>query len=178
MPYAPFPNQEYRNFFQTKIELPTLLRLFPIPPRSRVLEVGCGRGVALPLLAKRCRPDRLVGLDIADDLLAVAEKRLRRMGVVAELHPGDVRQMPFASGEFDVVIDFGTCYHVDAPESAIREISRVLAPGGSFIHETPFAQLLAHPVRTSGRRLPWRASSELVFDRAAVLWASRRKQSR
>jgi ubiquinone/menaquinone biosynthesis C-methylase UbiE len=177
VPYTTFPNQEYRNFFQCNLELPAVLKLFPIPPGSRVLEVGCGRGIALPRVAELCRPSRLVGLDIAEDLLAIAAERLRRIGVAAELRAGDVRRLPFAPGEFDVVIDFGTCYHVDAPEDAVREISRVLSPGGTFIHETPFAQLLAHPVRTSGRALPWYAASELVLERSALLWASRRKRT-
>lgn len=175
MPYTPFDNQEYRNFFQTHLEIPSLLRALPIAPGSRVLEVGCGRGVALPRISELCRPSRLVGIDIAPELIALARQRVRRLSVDAELYTYDVRNLPFDGGEFDVVIDFGTCYHIDEPEFAIREINRVLAAGGTFIHETPFAQLLAHPIRTSGRALPWKAALALKPHKDAFLWAARKK---
>ena len=100
---------------------------------------------------------------------------MQRFGVDAELYVYDVRDMPFERGEFDVVIDFGTCYHIDEPEFALREINRVLDAGGIFIHETLFAQLLAHPIRTRGRELPWRASLALKPQRNAFLWAARKK---
>ena len=175
MPYRPFANQEYRNALQSRLEIPALLRALPFPPDCRLLEVGCGRGVGLTELARRCRPSRLVGIDIAPDLIALARARLDHFGVSAELHVGDVRQLPFADGDFDVVIDFGTCYHIDQPAAALREIARVLDAGGVFIHESPLAQLIAHPLRTRGRRLPWSECAELTSVRRAGLWGSRRK---
>jgi len=175
MPYSAFGNMESRNFLQARLEIPALLRCIPIPARSRILEIGCGRGVALPVLARRCRPARLVGIDIDAALVERAEERLERTSTDAEVYVADVRELPFDDREFDVVIDFGTCYHIDDPDRALREIDRVLDLGGVFIHETPFAQLLAHPVRTSGKMLPWSASFDLKPDRSAFLWASRIK---
>ena len=106
-------------------------------------------------------------------LLEGARRHLDTCGVAAELFQGDVRSLPFPDGAFDVVLDFGTCYHIATPERALAEIARVLAPGGRLIHETPLAQLLAHPVRSSGRLLPWSAVPELVPHRNALLFASR-----
>ena len=175
MPYTPFANEEPRNFFQVFLEIPILLRAIPIAPGSRILEVGCGRGVALPRLARLCGPSRLVGVDIEPALVELAEQRVRRFGVDAELHVADVRELPFDDREFDVVIDFGTCYHIDEPHLALQEIDRVLDLGGTFIHETPIAQLLAHPIRTLGNDLPWQATYDLKPERSALLWASRTK---
>lgn len=175
MSYTAFANQEPRNFFQARLEIPMLLRAIPIAPGSRILEVGCGRGVAMPRLAILCAPSRLVGIDIDARLVSLAKQRLTHCGVEAELYVGDVRELPFDDRDFDVVIDFGTCYHIDEPDLALREIDRVLDLGGAFIHETPLAQLLAHPVRTTGRSLPWRAVFDLKPDRRAGLWASRMK---
>ena len=174
--YRPFPNIARRNATQEAIEIPAMVRAMNLPRGKRILEVGCGRGVALAPFAKLCQPARLVGLDIDDDFLAEAEERIGARHVQAELFLNDVRRMPFADESFDLVIDFGTCYHITQPERALREIARVLSVGGIFVYETPVNQLLSHPVRSFGRRLPWKAAPELVPQRQAILWASRLKR--
>jgi ubiquinone/menaquinone biosynthesis C-methylase UbiE len=171
--YQPFPDEEGRNARQAQLEVPALVRALRIPTEARVLEVGCGRGIALPVIDRLCRPRRLVGLDIDEQLLAKAAEELRVSGAEAELCRGDIREMPFDEDAFDVVIDFGTLFHIARPEAAVEEISRVLAPGGLFIHETKLSQLLSHPVRSRGRRLPSLRRHGLRPRRSAVLWASR-----
>ena len=91
------------------------------------------------------------------------------------LTQADVRQLPFLNAAFDVVIDFGTCYHVDAGQKALGEIARVLAPGGILATESKLAQLLAHPVRTRGRRLHVPQGSALERRQHAGMWLSFRK---
>jgi SAM-dependent methyltransferase len=176
-PYREFPNVPRRNAAQERIEVPALVRSLDLPKGGRLLEVGCGRGVALPPLARLCEPVRLVGLDIEARLLAEARARLDARGVEAELVRADVRDMPFADASFDVVVDFGTCYHISRPESALREIARVLRDGGTLVYETPVSQLLAHPRRSIGRRLPWSAVPQLTRDRSALLWSRRVSRS-
>jgi ubiquinone/menaquinone biosynthesis C-methylase UbiE len=171
--YRPFPNEGDRNWRQEHLEIPLMLLALGLPRRARVLEVGCGRGIALPPLASRLAPTRLVGLDIDPSLLAEAQRRVRDTATPVELVLGDVRRLPFADREFDLVIDFGTCYHVARAEDALREIARVLAPEGIFATETKLSQLLSHPVRAHGRRLPWSAVSELAPRNRAALWQSR-----
>jgi SAM-dependent methyltransferase len=177
--YRPFDNVESRNGLQERIELPLLLRMLRLPRHARVLEVGCGRGVALPVLAERLEPVDLVGVDVDARLIEHARERIARRRVAASVHVGDVRDLPFASGRFDVVIDFGTCYHVSGGVTgklaALNEISRVLRVGGLFVHETRFAQRLAHPVRSLRRKLPWTAVPMLAAEQNAVLWATRRR---
>jgi SAM-dependent methyltransferase len=173
--YQPFPNEEGRNSRQAQLEVPVLVRTLGLPTDARILEVGCGRGIALPVLDRLCSPRRLVGLDIDAELLVEAAENLREHGTAAELHCGDVRLMPFADGAFDVIIDFGTLYHIAGSQIALDEIARVLAPGGTFVYETKASQLLSHPVRSRGRRLPGLASHGLRHRRWAMLWASRTK---
>jgi ubiquinone/menaquinone biosynthesis C-methylase UbiE len=174
--YRPFPNEAGRDTRQATIEIPLMVRALGLPSGGRVLEVGCGRGVALPGLARLLRPSRLVGLDIEPAALAEAGQRLEVAGVVAELVPGDVRRMPFPRASFDLVVDFGTCYHIARQGAALAEIARVLAAGGLFIHETPLSQLLSHPVRAFGRRLPWKGFACFERQRTAVLWSARRRR--
>ena len=177
--YRPFDDVQTRNGLQALVEIPLMIRALRLPRGGRVLEIGCGRGVALPVLFDRLEPNELVGLDFDVALLAEAQARVWRTGTEATLVEGDVRDLPFVAGRFDLVIDFGTCYHasdtMEGRRAALSEVSRVLREGGSFVHETRVAQRLAHPVRSMGRMLPWRDVLELVPDRSAVLWETRRK---
>ena len=177
--YRPFDNVETRNGLQALLEIPLMIRALRLPRGGGVLEVGCGRGVALPVLFDHLEPSELVGLDLDAALLAEAQARVWRTGTEATLVEGDARDLPFESGRFDLVIDFGTCYHasntIDGRRAALREVTRVLRDGGLFVHETRVAQRLAHPVRSRGRMLPWRDVPELAPDRSAVLWGARRK---
>ena len=171
--YRPFPNVAWRNALQEYVEVPALVHLLDLPPEGRILEVGCGRGIALPTLARLCRPAHLAGLDIDGALLAEAEERLNTRHIQAELVQADVRDIPLPDESLDIVIDFGTCYHIAQPERALSEISRVLSVGGIFMAETPVSQLLAHPTRGPfWRKLPYSAMSSLVPTRNALLWST------
>ena len=173
--YRPFPDEAGRNARQATIEIPVMVRALGLPHGGRVLEVGCGRGVALPALGRLLRPIRLAGLDRDPGFLEEARARAADAGIAAELVPGDVRRMPFPEASFDLIVDFGTCYHIARAAEALAEIARVLAPGGLFVHETPVSQLFAHPVRSFGRRMPWRSASAFEHHRTALLWTARRR---
>jgi ubiquinone/menaquinone biosynthesis C-methylase UbiE len=171
--YQPFPNEQGRNTRQSQLEIPAMVRALGIPSGARILEVGCGRGIALPVLDRLCAPRRLVGLDVDHELLGEAAIGLHEEGIRAELCVADVREMPFADGAFDVVIDFGTLFHIARPGAAAAEIARVLVADGTFVHETRVSQLLSHPVRSRGRRLPTLEAHGLRRRRSAMLWTAR-----
>ena len=177
--YAPFENVVARNGLQERLEIPLLIAALRLPVGCRVLEVGCGRGVALPVLWKWLMPRELVGVDVDATLVDIAARQVSQQRVGARVIEADVRSLPFDDWRFDMVIDFGTCYHVSGGVggslAAMREIARVIAPGGLFVHETPVAQHLAHPVRSFGRSLPWHHVPSLARDRSALLWSARRK---
>ena len=66
--------------------------------------------------------------------------------------PGGRRaRLPYPDASFDLVVDFGTCYHIARQGQALREICARAGGGGRFVHETRVSQLLSHPVRSWGR---------------------------
>src|SRR5262249_10342705 len=79
--YKPFGNVEARNGLQARLEIPALIRALRLPIGVDILEIGCGRGIALPVLSERLMPTSLVGLDIDSALVALAEQRLLAAGI-------------------------------------------------------------------------------------------------
>jgi ubiquinone/menaquinone biosynthesis C-methylase UbiE len=174
-PYEPFANVAFRNAIQQRFEVPTLAALLRLPTGGDLLEVGCGRGVAFGPLSATCNPASLTAIDVDAALVAEARAAVVATGIDASVFAADVRSLPFPADSFDLVVDFGTCYHIADPECALVEISRVLRPGGLFVHESVVAQLVSHPHRFRGRGLPWTAVPELRPTASAIFWASRRK---
>ena len=171
--YRPFADRRRKNWLQRWPELPAMTRALRLRDGVRLLEVGCGRGVALAYFDEHLHPERLVGLDIDAALLGEARTAWRRRGAV-ELVCADVRAIPFPDASFDVVVDFGTLFHIARPERAVAEIARVLVPGGVFVHETWVSQLISHPLHLLDRCIvaPWAGTPVLARRRTAGLWAA------
>jgi len=175
--YRPFPRETGRDASHGDFELPLMARVLGLPRGQRVLEIGCGVGAGLPALMRLLAPRRLVGIDIDPVALEAARTRLDREGTQVEVVLADVRDLPFEDASFDLVCDFGTCYHIARPERALAEVSRVLAPGGRFVGETRLNQMTSHPVRAWGRRLPWSAAPALAPARETLMWYARERVS-
>jgi ubiquinone/menaquinone biosynthesis C-methylase UbiE len=97
----------------------------------RILEVGCGSGANLWMLAKE--GFSVYGLDSSQTGLEVAQAHLRnKWGVAANLQCGSVTALPYATAYFDAVVDVVTLQHLNLQDSAqaLAEIYRVLKPDG------------------------------------------------
>ena len=169
---AQFPDVSWRNTLHAVLEVPAIVKLFDVPVGKRILQIGCGTGVAIPPLAKLCLPISLTGIDIAGGMLTDAATRLREESIKAELVLADVERMPFRDQAFDIAIDFGTIYHTGNPDRALAEITRVLDPGGMFVHETALGQMLAHPIRSHRRAISLHTGPLFGPGRTAGFWAA------
>jgi SAM-dependent methyltransferase len=100
---------------------------------DRVLDVGCGTGVFLPRLAAAVGPSgAVVGLDHSTAFLGQAGERIERLdlGRTVSLVTGDAHHLPFDDASFDAAHTERVLMHLDDPDRAIRELVRVVRPGG------------------------------------------------
>ena len=116
-----------RPWFANGLKLRYLLEDLE-PVRGKVLDVGCGAG-SVAKAVKRERPDlEVIGCDMSRSALDAAEAEPE--GVAFRI--GQAEKLPFGDGEFDFVWMFDVLEHVDHPERVLREVARVLRPGGVF----------------------------------------------
>ena len=99
---------------------------------GRVLEVGVGTGISLPLYAPHVR---LFGTDISEEMLKKAKKRVteQRLKNVEGLAVMDAEKLEFPDNSFDVVMAQYVVTAVPNPEAALDEFARVVRPGGELI---------------------------------------------
>ena len=98
---------------------------------GRLLEVGCGAGTDLAYLARRFQ--HVVGVDLAEAGARLAGGALHHWQVKGTTLVADGEALPFADGAFDLAYSFGVLHHTDDPAQALREIRRVLRPGGRVV---------------------------------------------
>ncbi len=107
------------------------------PERAqRILDIACGTGDFSLAVARRMHPDsRITGLDLSEGMLAVMRRKVEAKGLAERVscRQGDCEALPFPDGGFDVAtIAFGI-RNFEHREAALREILRVLRPGGRLV---------------------------------------------
>ena len=108
------------------------IELMNIPPDAQVLDVGCGSGWATRLMAEKAVNGRVVGIDISDEMVRLAGDTSKAFSNV-EFRVASAEKLPFADGEFTHAFSMESLYYYADMLSAIKEIRRVLAPGGVFV---------------------------------------------
>lgn len=100
---------------------------------KRVLDAACGEGYGSSLLARMARS--VVGVDISAEATGHASARYGHDTL--RFVTASVAAMPFADASFDVIVSFETIEHMTEHEAFMREVSRLLAPGGLLVISSP-----------------------------------------
>jgi arsenite methyltransferase len=153
---------------------------------ERLLDIGCGRGAVLLMAAQRLPRGRAVGVDIwsAVDQSGNAEQVTRQNAALEgvadriELHTGDMRQLPFDDGSFDVVVSSLAIHNVPGAAErakALREAARVLKRGGRLaIADIRHTRAYARELEACGLKITQRRSLGVRFWFSAAPWAATR----
>jgi ubiquinone/menaquinone biosynthesis C-methylase UbiE len=114
-------------------------------PGERVLDVACGTGAVARRAARRVEAGGGVdAIDLSPHMLAVAREVAEADGTAIEFHQGQMEELPFSDGEFDLVLcQHGLQFSADRP-GAVAEFHRVLRPGGRLAVCT-WKELTRHP---------------------------------
>lgn len=105
-----------------------------LPARARILDAGCGSGRNMVDLA---RHGTVTGIELSDTSVALARER-----DCGEVIAGSVLEMPFAADSFDLAASLDVIEHLADDLAALRELRRVVAPGGALLVTVPAYQWL------------------------------------
>lgn len=132
--------ENYERYFVPAIGAPlanNLIEIAALRPGERVLDVACGTGIVTRLASQRVGPTGTVaGLDINPGMLAVA-RSVASPNVPIEWHEASAEAMPLPKESFDVVLCQMGLQFMPDKHAALREMNRVLAPGGRLILNVP-----------------------------------------
>jgi ubiquinone/menaquinone biosynthesis C-methylase UbiE/DNA-binding transcriptional ArsR family regulator len=109
-----------------------LVALLPAEGLRDLLDIGTGTGRMLEIFGPRA--ERLVGVDLSREMLAVARVNLERANLRnCSIRQADMYQLPLAGVSFDAVVIHQVLHYAERPAQAIAEAARVLRPGGKLV---------------------------------------------
>lgn len=138
---------EISGFLDSQFSFPVVreaaertLALLDLGPGQSVLDVGCGNGAFLALLGRVIRPHgQAVGLDYSSAFVDEARARINVEGLddCATVVEGDAYKLPFDDNSFDAARCERVLMHLDDPAAVLREMRRVVRPGGNVVVTEP-----------------------------------------
>ncbi len=125
---APVYDQRWSAYLNASLRM-TIERIGDLPA-GRVLDVACGTGLLLELLAQRSDSSELFGVDTVPAMLDVARKKL---GQRATLLESEAARLPFDDADFSLVVSTNSLHYFPDVDAVLREIRRVISPSGNLV---------------------------------------------
>lgn len=125
-----------------------------LPKGSRILDAGCGQGLAFALLDQHFQPSTIVGIDIDREQIVKAEHLATTQATSCRAVHGNAATTQFDDGSFDIIFCHQLLHHTSQQLETLNEFYRLLVPGGillvgescrSFINSAPVRLLFRHP---------------------------------
>lgn len=135
----------------------------------RFLDLGCGNGWAARFAAERGARSR--GVDVSREMVDRANALAKKKNLPARFQVGDFEELPFDDGSFDVAWSMEALYYAPDPDEVLREVHRVLQPGGTF-------HLLIDHYAENEASLSWPEDTGVpMVRRSAAEWAAAFQQA-
>lgn len=140
-------NNPLRSALQRHVGAKKLIRLGGgTQATGRVLEIGCGRGVGADIALSDFCATSVDAFDLDPKMVKQAKCYLNKHGDKAHVWVGDASAISVPDSTYDAVLDFAIIHHVPEWRLAVREIQRVLKPGGYFYGEEVLRAFIDHPI--------------------------------
>jgi len=140
-------NSPVRLLIQEKIILRWIKSKVKLPPGGKFLEIGCGRGAGACMLLREFLPAAVHAMDLDEAMIARARHfvtAVQRQHV--HLYVGDTLYLPYRDAAVDAVFGFGVLHHLPDWRAGIKEIARVLKPGGVYFLEEFYPPFYLNPL--------------------------------
>ncbi|MBX7079102.1 MAG: class I SAM-dependent methyltransferase [Nannocystaceae bacterium] len=170
-------NPDIEAFYEASFD--AIVQRLGVPPGATLLDAGCGYCLHAARYARRGL--EVTGVDFSAAALRAARENLDRTGLAGkiELVEGNLLELPFPDGRFDVVSCWGVLMHIPEVERALSELVRVLKPGGKLVlmennADSLHVQLFEPALRTLKRVLRRKVPDRERTPRGVEEWMSER----
>ena len=126
-------NNPIRAIIQDKIEARRLRQMSSLPQHKRILEIGCGNGTGTKLIKKYFVPNEISAIDLDPRMISIAKRKIKDTTISFKV--GSATKLPYRNNQFDAVIEFGIIHHIPNWRDCLKELKRVVKPGGELILE-------------------------------------------
>ena len=141
-------SEEHRAFLSSRTATREAAFFLPfLKPGMRLLDCGCGMGALTTSLAEWLAPGEVIGIDREASQVEAARAWAAEKGVRnIRFEVGNIYEIPYPDASFDAVFAFTVLEHVREPQRALREMRRVLKPGGvAGIYDPDYEAMLQEP---------------------------------
>jgi len=152
MLHYPYYRKDDDTFFEAQTNLTDYcVSHFGSMEDKNVLEIGCGNGVQTKYIQEKFRTGRITGIDLNNANIEIANSEKDKKGLKnIDFEIGDAQKLENIADEtYDIVVNIESAFHYPDKASFIREVNRILKPGGHFV----IADILNRPDYSSRQGL-------------------------